>query len=121
MLGEHWQQIQEDCLHRLGNLTLTGYNSELSDRPFADKKTMKGGFNDSPLRLNSYVRNVDEWNEKTITERAAMLADKAKQIWFAPELGAEGLALYRDKKTVDEYSLDHYERNRSFPDVLAIQ
>lgn len=52
MLGSDWQSVQNEYLHTLGNLTLTGYNSELSDRPFSQKKTIEGGFNHSPIHLN---------------------------------------------------------------------
>jgi Protein of unknown function (DUF1524) len=51
MLGENWKDVQKTWLNRLGNLTLTGYNSTYSDRPFAEKKTVAGGFSDSSLRL----------------------------------------------------------------------
>ncbi len=34
MLGPDWKAIQQSWVHRLGNVTLTGYNSEYSDRPF---------------------------------------------------------------------------------------
>ena len=51
-LGPEWQRVQETWLHTLGNLTLTGYNSEYSDRPFGEKRDMQGGFKESPLRLN---------------------------------------------------------------------
>ena len=51
-LGPEWQRVQETWLHTLGNLTLTGYNTEYSDRPFAEKRNMKGGFKESPLRVN---------------------------------------------------------------------
>ena len=44
MLGENWKEAQSVWLHRLGNLTLTGYNSTYSDRPFDEKKTIPGGF-----------------------------------------------------------------------------
>src|SRR5213076_2566159 len=43
-LGPGWGRIQKTYLHTLGNLTLTGYNSEYSDRPFLEKRDMKGGF-----------------------------------------------------------------------------
>jgi len=42
MLGENWKEIQSTYLHTLGNLTLTGYNSELSDISFVDKKSIEG-------------------------------------------------------------------------------
>ena len=56
MLGPNWNTIRDVWLHRLGNITLTAYNSEYSDRPFSEKKTIEGGFNDSPLRLNKFIR-----------------------------------------------------------------
>lgn len=86
MLGENWKEVQEKYLHTLGNLTLTGYNSELSDRPFTEKKTMTGGFNDSPIRLNDYLRSTDVWNEEHILDRAIQLAEKANKVWRAPNL-----------------------------------
>jgi len=33
----------------LGNLTLTGYNAEYSDRPFAEKRDMRGGLREPSL------------------------------------------------------------------------
>src|SRR5690606_12251917 len=65
-LGDDWEKVKEKYLHTLGNLTLTGYNSELSDRPFKDKKTIPGGFNSSPLFLNESVRSESTWNEDAI-------------------------------------------------------
>ena len=50
-LGPEWERIQETYLHTLGNLTLTGYNSEYSDRPFVEKRDMKGGFARKPAAL----------------------------------------------------------------------
>jgi Protein of unknown function (DUF1524) len=76
-LGTEWQRVQETWLHTLGNLTLTGYNSEYSDRPFAEKRDMAGGFAQSPLLLNQGSGTLPGWNEETICIRAAKLADKA--------------------------------------------
>ena len=42
-LGEQWKDIHTKYLHTIGNLTLTGYNPELSDRSFVEKRDMKGG------------------------------------------------------------------------------
>ena len=111
MLGENWKDIQANYLHTIGNLTLTGYNSELSDRPFVNKKTMEGGFNDSPLRLNSFMKTVEVWNEGNINKRAKELAQKAKHIWFAPNLAEETLQKYSRKEVNEtaEYTLEHYE------------
>jgi uncharacterized protein with ParB-like and HNH nuclease domain/predicted transport protein len=111
MLGEKWKEIQERYLHTLGNLTLTGYNSELSDRPFQEKKTIKGGFNNSPIRLNEYLRSTDVWNEDQIFNRASELAEKAKNIWFAPSLAPDVLDKYKrpEEKEASTYTIEHYE------------
>ena len=49
LVGEAWQEVHETWLHRLGNLTLTAYNSRYSDRSFHEKKTIPGGFNESAV------------------------------------------------------------------------
>ncbi|MEG1498845.1 MAG: DUF1524 domain-containing protein, partial [Bacteroidales bacterium] len=111
MLGENWQEVQKMYLHTLGNLTLTGYNSELSDNPFNTKKSMEGGFNDSPLRLNKFMQKVDVWNEEMIKKRAKELATIAINIWKAPNLSQEILDKYLlgEEKEVNSYSIDSYE------------
>lgn len=81
MLGAEWKQIQDTWLHRLGNLTLTGYNAEYSDRPFDEKKTMLKGFNDSPLRLNRFIREQVRWTAAEVEARGKSLAQQAVKIW----------------------------------------
>ena len=93
-LGEEWQRVQETWLHTLGNLTLTGYNTEYRDRPFAEKRDMKGGFRESPLRMNEGLGELDTWNEDTICARAKRLTNKALKVWKAPSLSADILATY---------------------------
>lgn len=85
-LGPNWQTVQETYLHTLGNLTLTGYNPELSDRPFREKRDMPGGFRDTPIRLSEELRQLDTWNEDIIKVRADRLAAIAVQAWAAPDL-----------------------------------
>jgi predicted transport protein len=97
-LGPDWKMVQEKYLHSLGNLTLTGYNPELSDRPFRQKLTMKGGFKDSPLRLNHYLAQLEHWNEAEIQNRAAQLAAQVLKVWPAPKLPEATLAKYRKTK-----------------------
>lgn len=94
-LGADWHQIHERYLHTLGNLTLTGYNPELSDRPFLQKRQMKGGFADSPLRLNRSLAQLDHWNEATIQARADELATLATKIWIYPQLPPDVVDRYR--------------------------
>jgi uncharacterized protein with ParB-like and HNH nuclease domain/predicted transport protein len=81
VLGGEWQAVQQVWLHRLGNLTLTGYNSTYSDRPFAEKKTISGGFNDSPLRLNKFIREQSTWDAAAMEQRGKQLAEKALAVW----------------------------------------
>jgi len=81
MLGTDWKKVQEVWLHRLGNLTLTGYNSTYSDRPFVEKKSIAGGFNESPLRLNKPLREQSVWNAEAIEKRGKDLAEKALAVW----------------------------------------
>jgi predicted transport protein len=96
-LGENWKALQEEWLHRLGNLTLTGYNPELSDRPFLDKRNHEGGFAGSPLRLNQGLGQLEAWGVEQIQERGATLADRALTVWAAPSLPPEQLAEYWSK------------------------
>ena len=81
MLGEQWQEIQREWVNRLGNLTLTGYNSTYSDRPFEEKKSIKGGFADSSVRLNKLVREKEKWTAQEIRERGETLALLALEVW----------------------------------------
>ena len=65
-LGPAWKRVWQTYLHTLGNLTLTGYNSEYSDRRFTEKRDMKGGFAESPLRLNQGLGKLEHWTEEDI-------------------------------------------------------
>ena len=94
-LGPDWKRVQETWLHTLGNLTLTGYNAEYSDRPFPEKRDMPGGFRESPLHLNQGLAQVEVWNEEAIRQRADRLARQAVKVWPAPSLSNEVLARYR--------------------------
>ena len=108
-LGPEWQRVQETWLHTLGNLTLTGYNAEYSDRPFSEKRDMKGGFRESPLKLNEGLRSLDKWDEAAIKNRAERLATVAAGVWTVPSLQAEVLESYRPhgKKTAG-YTIDDH-------------
>ncbi len=99
-LGPEWQRIQKIWLHTLGNLTLTGYNSEYGDRPFLDKRDMTGGFRESPLKLNKDLGHLDKWNEDAIKNRAKRLAKEATDVWAAPDLDTERLEEYRTSSEI---------------------
>ena len=110
-LGQEWKEIQEKYLHTLGNLTLTGYNSEYRDKFFTEKKEMKGGFKESPLHVNEGLRCIETWGEDEIKKRAKQLAKKALTVWPVPSLSLEVLNSYRPKKQQTEkssYSIESY-------------
>ncbi|GAA7491700.1 DUF262 and DUF1524 domain-containing protein [Helicobacter pylori] len=111
-LGQDHERIHTQYLHTIGNLTLTGYNSEYSNKSFQEKQGMEGGFKDSPLRLNQGLRNLESFGEKEIEKRANDLADWALKIWTYPKLDAETLEKYKSKKDKKEkkvYDLSSYK------------
>jgi uncharacterized protein with ParB-like and HNH nuclease domain/predicted transport protein len=117
-LGEDWVAVRARYLHTLGNLTLTGYNSEYSDHPFARKRDMPGGFKESPLRLNQGLGTLEAWNEQEITARADRLAAQAVEVWPRPVL-PEGVLPANPLRAESEYSIeDHPNLERPVPRAL---
>ena len=108
-LGEDWERIQKTYLHTLGNLTLTGYNPELSDRPFKDKRDMTGGFKESPLRINQGLGNKEKWDELAIQQRGTELATKISDVWKMPHLEQDILDAYKPQRTSNSiYTIDDH-------------
>ena len=112
-LGEEWQRIQQTWLHTLGNLTLTAYNSDFSDRAFAEKRDMpdapEKGLKQSPLKLNQGLGVLEAWNEGTIKARAGKLADVGVGVWQSSKLPQDVLEVYRPKSTaVAAYTIDDH-------------
>ena len=109
-LGDGWEGVQQAWLHTLGNLTLTGYNSEYGDRPFPEKRDMEGGFRESPLRVNEGLGAVEVWDEAAIKARAARLADRAVGVWAGPGLPADVLDGYRrTPRATATYTVDDHK------------
>lgn len=111
-LGSDWESIHKKYLHTIGNLTLTAYNSEMSYKPFVEKRDMEDGFKESALRLNSYVVLQDKWDEESIIERARLLSEKACNIWKYPILSEEEIQPYlSSEEDKPKYSIDTYDFN----------
>ena len=73
-IGEEYERIYETYLHTLGNLTISGYNSELGTRKFLEKKGIikeKSRMN----ILNKDILNAKKWGEASILKRAKNLSD----------------------------------------------
>lgn len=81
ILGGNWRVLLEKWVHTLGNLTLTGYNPELSNSSFADKKAL---FAESNVSLNAYFADLEQWTEREIKQRGLELAKIVARIWPRP-------------------------------------
>ena len=81
MLGENWQADRDRYLHTLGNLTLTGYNSELGDKPFAEKKELLSEVHTKVVKLYETIKCCDDWNAATIEARADVLSKKVAELY----------------------------------------
>ncbi|MBD2354360.1 DUF262 domain-containing protein [Tolypothrix sp. FACHB-123] len=79
MLGANANEQHEKWLHTLGNLTLTAYNPELSNKPFTEKLTYLS--EKSSFALNQYFRNIIAWNVAEIQRRGHHLSEIAVQVW----------------------------------------
>ena len=84
-LGADASRVYADWLHTLGNLTLTGYNPELSNKPYADKRSV---YALSHFDLNRYFGTCETWGPAEIRDRAAKLFGTALQLWPRPPVTA---------------------------------
>ncbi len=122
-LGGNFQAIHDKYLHTIGNLTLTGYNTEYRNRSFQEKRGMEKGFKQSPLRLNQSLKDLESFGGKEIEKRANDLADFALKIWTYPKLDAETLEKYKQKGKREKkvYDLSFYKfgsNSRELFDIL---
>lgn len=86
-LGKNAQEHHARLLHTIGNLTLTGYNPDLSNRPYAEKREL---LSQSHFELNRYFEDAEHWDPAAIGNRAKAIADRAIAIWG--DVGREGVA-----------------------------
>lgn len=101
-LGVNWKEVQDKYLHTIGNLTLTGYNAEYSDKSFSEKKSMEKGFLQSPLKLNALIAKTELWNEEAIVKRGKELAKEAVEIWPYVSITAEEIAKFKPKQVMSQ-------------------
>jgi predicted transport protein len=109
MLGDDWKNVFDTYVQTIGNITLTRYNSEMSNDPFINKRDMKGGFKETGLRLNTYINKCDQWTKEEIIQRADELYKKSLNVFPRPNLNQEKLDEYKNKKNNQEYSLEDYD------------
>jgi hypothetical protein len=110
MLGLEWKAVRAQCLHKLGNLTLTGFNSELEARPFLDKKQHpEWGYIHSPVWLSKSIASEESWGPEQIDRRGDLLAQKAVQVWrpvVADPAMLKTLELDDEKERSSAFSLE---------------
>ena len=97
-IGPTWQWVRDTYLHTLGNLTLTAYNSTLSDRTFPEKRDHVKGFRYSPLHLNEGMGAIQAWGEEAIKSRAERLSALAVLVWPSPQLSSGELDTFKPRK-----------------------
>lgn len=101
-LGDDYEQIHELWLHRMANLTLTAYNSKYSNSSFTEKKTMQNGFDDSGIRMNTWIAKKDKWTLKEIEERNEHLMGRALMIWVRPTTAFKPVEKQLDSCTLED-------------------
>ncbi|MDQ2843949.1 MAG: DUF262 domain-containing protein [Acidobacteriota bacterium] len=85
-LGQAATSIQGEWLHTIGNLTITGYNPALSNKPYVEKRAI---FGLSHFELNRFFADCENWDAAQIHRRAESLFAKALEIWPHPPVAAD--------------------------------
>lgn len=129
-LGTGHKEIHETWLHRIANLTLTGYNSSYSNKTFEEKLNADKGFKDSNLRLNKYVGKCEKWTEFELEARNQLLMDLAVKLWpypqtvFKPIVGladthtlSDDSDFYTGRKIANVIMLDTHYKVKSWKDM----
>ena len=101
-LGEDYEVIHETWLHRLANLTLTGYNSKYSNNSFTEKRDMPNGFADSGLRMNTWIAQRSKWTLEELDARNKLLIARALGIWSMPETSFVSAEKHMDSCSLDD-------------------
>jgi len=105
VLGSDSARIYDEWLHTPGNLTITGYNSHLGNRPFSEKRDR---FADSNVEMNKELGRLDAWNEDAIRKRGEEMARIAVALWPGPadepEASAEPVATQESERAGDSGS-----------------
>ena len=102
-LGANASEIHTTWLHRLANLTLTGYNPNLSNKTFKEKRDSKeGGYKASGLKMNQKISNKESWGLTELEERNDEMIALAKKIWAYPQTAFVPAEKEFDSSTLDD-------------------
>lgn len=87
---DEYNLIKENFLNTIGNLTLSGNNGKLGNKPFSYKRDLeKAGYKHSRLWLNQYLSNIEEWDKAQIENRFNILSKRFLNIWKYPSIELE--------------------------------
>ncbi|MBM4058860.1 MAG: DUF1524 domain-containing protein, partial [Planctomycetes bacterium] len=99
VLGPEWEAEHDRLVHVIGNLSLTGANSDMGNRDF---ETKRGILRDSRFLLNREVARAPAWNANAIEARSRDLAQRAATIWARPPGIPDGRGPGGDKRSRTE-------------------
>lgn len=106
-LGPNSAEIHSTWLHRLANLTLTGYNPNLSNKTFAEKRdAAEGGYKASGLKMNQKIAQKETWGLAELEERNHELVALALKIWPFPQSDFVPVTKDFDFCTLDDEDID---------------
>ena len=108
-----------DNIHKIGNLTLTKMNGELSNKPFAFKKSL---YRDSGYFITRELAKLNDWSSKSILERSKKMAAEALALWPLPEKYDSEVSGNENQYDMDDNIEDLFEQVVSgireyFPDI----
>ncbi|WP_271397613.1 DUF262 domain-containing protein [Salinicoccus roseus] len=114
-LGDNYEETHDLYLNSIGNLTLTGYNSKYSNRPFKEKQNIEKGFKDSHFAfLNRLPATSESWGEAEIIERRNAIIQRALEIWEYPDTSYEPvttnqeMVIFDGTQTFKNYTIKGY-------------
>ena len=106
-LGANAGEIHATWLHRLANLTLTGYNPNLSNKLFQEKRDAEeGGYKVSGLKMNQKIAMKESWGLSELEERNEEMLALAMKIWAYPETAFVPAEKEFDSCTLDDEDID---------------
>lgn len=118
MLGDNFEEIQDKYLHTFANLTLTGINSELSNKPFEIKRDGKKigneiypGYKNSKYRLTKNVTLCDKWTEIELQNRCNEIVATFLRLYPLPQTTFKPLPKPVDEASLDEETFSPTNRN----------
>lgn len=87
---DEYNFIKDNYLNTIGNLTLSGNNGKLGNKPFAEKRDLAdAGYKDSRLWLNKYLTILDKWDKSEVERRYNIIAERFLKIWEIPQINID--------------------------------